>query len=68
MVMIIEIDRAVRDNPESRRRSEAAANARLKKLGIRKLRKMFEATPIDRARGRALDKRVREQLLKGLCD
>jgi hypothetical protein len=50
------------NNPNKRAASEANAV----KLGFAKLsrrRKVFELTPTDQARGRALDRRVRAQLL-----
>jgi hypothetical protein len=52
------------DDAEGRKRSEAKAEARLKKLGIKpKKRRVPDLTAGDYQRGRALDQRVRAKLL-----
>ena len=67
--MRVEINDHMRDNPPQRQRNEAKAEAICQRLGVKKIsRKLFEPRPGDLPRGRALDRRVRAQLLKGLCD
>ena len=67
--MRIDINNAVRDMTPARKASETRAENLCKRLGIKRIsRRVFEPQAGDVARGRALDRRVREQLLKGLCD